>query len=234
MPTPDLVNPALNNELENLQKHSKHLIGEIRRSREIVQVGLLFTRKNDVDVQENVEITKLVHAEIMKIVRDLDDTTKKLQGLIDIPKIESDKIGLDKLDVSKRTTNPNLPAESFGILARVPKVVVVGGLSIVLPSEKQSQKQGMYATEDDIAQKEISDGKKVLRGVGDAPSPEKPMETELSKLLAKLEAKAARLDRLKKENQIMKDAIDRLLAPNRRAIEKALHTGRQLDMYCVP
>ncbi|KAL1464557.1 hypothetical protein WDU94_004190 [Cyamophila willieti] len=144
-----LTDPVFYDELENNKRHAKFLVNQIKELKQKIHQAQKMTKsrkKGEKNLSEESEAVLKLQAEMLDIVKDLDETTKRIQVLIGLPNTERDQIEVNKLEVNRLGTNPVLPVKGYGILKKVPKIMVVGGHTVAISDQGDGHKGGSEET----------------------------------------------------------------------------------------
>ncbi|KAL1450124.1 hypothetical protein WDU94_002576 [Cyamophila willieti] len=228
-----LNNPVLNDELESNKNHAKFLLNQIRQIREKLEQTRKMRKTQNASRENNEEesqVIQQIQTELIGLIQDLDDTTKRIQVLIGLPNIDRTQIELNKLEMRKLGTNPIL-SKTYGILQKVPKLMVLGGQTIVISQSVQDENdetsEEIKSSSRDDSNESSGDSTygehhKTRKGRhlqnGDSKGPGPPEEERASEIKQiqliepkRINAKIAKMISLELENAIIKDTFERLI-----------------------
>ncbi|XP_008472597.2 trichohyalin-like isoform X1 [Diaphorina citri] len=120
VPTDPLKNETFVEEMDTIRRHSEFLNIQIEKIRE--RIRLLQTMNDNGELSEDDnDVLRQLQTELVNTVKDFDDSTKKLVGLMGLSLVETELIELNKHEAERYSIDP-IPNEGIGILSKVPKI----------------------------------------------------------------------------------------------------------------
>lgn len=220
-----ITNESLGEEVNALLNHASFLRDQLQRSRE--QLESLNEMRNQNELTDlDRKIVSQLQTDLVNIVKDLDETTKKIAALVGSPVVDIENIQLNKHESEKHGVTP-LPYQRKSILRRVPKILVPLSEENVLrfgADEEMFDEQGRISksliSEEYLQAKNCWSNDQILRGkvkdevkIRDKRDPES-VSKESKKCLDQLAEKDAILKNLKEQLQQRQCELMKLNAKN--------------------
>lgn len=211
-----LTDPSVYEELESLKQHSVFICEQTRKDNEKLLLTTAMLQTGEFN-EADIGVVKKLQAEVMDKVRNLDETTRRIQTLLGLPSVDVADIQVNKLESDKLGANPIASDKvnaSYGILERLPKLALAGDHQVQLTT----------GTAKAIRPRRGADVQEISEDEEERLEIQLQARDRLQEILErKRKAKEAQVKRLQEANRILKETLKKLRRPD--ALAMSISSG---------